>query len=911
MKNHALALVLLLVCSIYFASHPAAPPAELREQSSAISQQRLQRMMHNVGAALAGTAESLGYLASQASTAVSQHLHATAPTDKLIAAIKSGDTTTVQQLLASGIHPNAIGSSGNTPLCTAIDEDNARMVLVLLVGGADPNQPDNLGYTPLMHAVSFGNPTYAQSRLRSLDLAIMNEQLAAKVPPGGKANAEIVRLLLHGGADPQKHDLYGLSSYMHAIVNSEASILQLLFDTDTRSNTKFSVLQELLSNKKIIVIINSETLRVVVQSLTSSKLEENLLKRLILSLDDIFYRSDLMHFLLTSMSYNEDFVLKETRHKNCLVSCTLPHEDTQHTVAQTVLSALLFGKVNVICTAKLFEQMLDYIPYIKNLLLTRQWQLLQSSNESHNLCLIVPEQTTLTTDVKTIHEQQKLAITEHIQKKYGFLGLDYIEPASLDAWRRQIFTHLSVAQPEQVVREFRAMVDEHSSERPTRFILIGHGYTNLIAQLTPATFQYFLDKLGELGVEFVHINSCFTGGSNLLLLQKNIQMAVAQHKKVELFNLGKPEAPRQPSMSYTTVPSKHFDGYLSIQATSDILLTTGHFYFNIGQFFNTMNESFERHRGILDAQDITAIFKALQRPISYQAASKLLGHQIMNTITRPAESSGLTSVRFPGTNTFFRAADLGEMEIITWLSLQRKRIQKALLPIIEKKMAAAGFRRDAAPSSSASTIEQSKAAATQSLASAASKIIRSGEEAASLQATATKAPEREPDLIEIPIARHIKYVQVFTTDLTDCIFHIQEGGEPTFISKIPGQAQHFIEAIEYKSTASTIEDALQDFIVKTFYNLYKHTRKSGLTTKVWFIHTLRLTTGGVDHTIKNLAVMIPSQANAQCPFLATNTLETIGQWFDDSRASDEALYEATAGQENNATANAAFVKFLQ
>ena len=56
----------------------------------------------------------------------------------------------------------------------------------------------------------------------------------------------------------------------------------------------------------------------------------------------------------------------------------------------------------------------------------------------------------------------------------------------------------------------------------------------------------------------------------------------------------------------------------------------------------------------------------------------------------------------------------------------------------------------------------------------------------------------------VTINPEIKYVQIFPCNLSDICFEIQHSRMPKFISKIPGQAQHLIGKITYKSQKTSV-----------------------------------------------------------------------------------------------------------
>src|SRR5262245_13468714 len=73
--------------------------------------------------------------------------------DALFSAIQRGATADVERLLGSGVGANVVGADGTPALMAAMLFGDADMVRVLLKHGADPNRSGPAGTTPLMWAV--------------------------------------------------------------------------------------------------------------------------------------------------------------------------------------------------------------------------------------------------------------------------------------------------------------------------------------------------------------------------------------------------------------------------------------------------------------------------------------------------------------------------------------------------------------------------------------------------------------------------------------------------------------------------------------------------------------------------------------------------------------------------------------
>lgn len=78
-----------------------------------------------------------------------------AEADKLYAAVDSGDTATVKQLIADGVDVNAPSSRGSCALHAAAVNNNSELIALLLDHGADPNAQNTQGDTALICATKY------------------------------------------------------------------------------------------------------------------------------------------------------------------------------------------------------------------------------------------------------------------------------------------------------------------------------------------------------------------------------------------------------------------------------------------------------------------------------------------------------------------------------------------------------------------------------------------------------------------------------------------------------------------------------------------------------------------------------------------------------------------------------------
>lgn len=75
----------------------------------------------------------------------------------LFDAVRAGDVSQVEELLAEGEDPNAQGERGRTPLMVAAEAGHESVVRVLLTAGAEPSFTDALGETALVMAAAHGH----------------------------------------------------------------------------------------------------------------------------------------------------------------------------------------------------------------------------------------------------------------------------------------------------------------------------------------------------------------------------------------------------------------------------------------------------------------------------------------------------------------------------------------------------------------------------------------------------------------------------------------------------------------------------------------------------------------------------------------------------------------------------------
>ena len=145
--------------------------------------------------------------------------------NRLLAAIKKGSISEINQAIQNGAKVNAKDDKGWTPLMLACENadsnENSKEVIELLIAkGADVNATDNDGWTPLMFACE-------------------NEEAKAK---------EVIELLIAKGADVNATDNDGLTPLMHAIrFKTSEKVIELL---STKLSELFAALKADLKKSK-------------------------------------------------------------------------------------------------------------------------------------------------------------------------------------------------------------------------------------------------------------------------------------------------------------------------------------------------------------------------------------------------------------------------------------------------------------------------------------------------------------------------------------------------------------------------------------------------------------------------------------------------------------------------------------
>lgn len=544
--------------------------------------------------------------------------------------------------------------------------------------------------------------------------------------------------------------------------------------------------------------------------------------------------------------------------KSCLI--TFEKVDYNKLVAKALLIALSKRTIvisNAFMLKKSLQIIFDKYPYELENFYSKKWTLFV--NIVGDLGVIVPA---------TIDDVSQL------YKEYGFKNLRRIEPEKNAI--ESVLKKLIEKESSTMIESFKDIIDVTNLNHPTRVVLAGHGHTEKdIAGIEVNLIGNFLKVLTEVGAEFLYIMSCGVAGTNLLAMQDQIDAVIQKNLRANLLKqvgLEKElqvlttELPKEQKRALTEEHQKIIDEKLSllptrydyiivVQATSDIVT------FNmpaLDVMFPQLNLFFTS--------------AGLKQPVKEK---RITINDIMKAVV-PKDAFSLASIRFPGTTTFFRAADLGEMEIITSLRLKRLKIEvaKQIKPLMEQK-------------------------------------------------------------IVIPIKPAIKFIQMFPCDAVDFTIAIEGPLMPKFISKIPGPAGHVIGKITYTSSQRSYEEGIKDLVEKGFWQVFQRSEfqsaEFASSDKCWFIKSIDLKIGSTQYQLDEVVIYL-NAAKFTCywmyhdkdryyKFDSSKRYERemlssegfaleVKKWVDQSKPSGVALYEATAGHENSETFTRVLDEFL-
>lgn len=892
----------------------------------------------------------------------------------LTIAAMNGDEKIVAKLLEAGADPNIKdmknemeNDHGNNPLMWAVIKEHGHVVAELLKHpNLDPNIKDDLGNTALMFAASKGDDKIVGALLNhpNIDLNITNNYGVTVLMLVARNGEDKVfdELLKHlDKVDLNIKDNSGNTALMLAANKGDAKIVGELLKHLDRVDPN---IKDGSGNTALMLAANKGHDKVIDELLKHlDKVDPNIrdnLGRTALEIALRKVKTSTINALIESQKLN-----KLAIPENCAYLTFA--QDDNGAIRLNLLNALLQNTV-IICSSYMLNMLINgdkpegqfpQSQFFLNLLSSRSL----FTNKTGDLCVIIPE---------IVQDEETL------KQRYGFVNLDYVKPNEVVEKIASLTHEVPQNQFDGLIDRFKEIIDTSSPKHPVSFFLEGHGLTNIKIASIPIRFiGKFLNVLDEIGTKFLYIRTCYMAGENLQFTQDTLQKNIEQQRREDILRLIKyqrvpfdeiassissdAEMYRFPaSVSAAKIPSINYA--IVIEAAADIP-TSGNG--NIQGFFTKLNEFLKR--------PLWSFGDRFGR--STQKAPSI--KDVIGALAVKHEDV-LPSIRFPGTNSFFRAVDLGEMEIITWQRINALRTQNLLLNSSVELMRQIGLLKYELDKLNEKKLqidehefaqkelglneqikELQRAAKNQAQIQFNEKIIeleaqqrqlraelnRVTRGGATMELSELESQRQERALLKeildieysiekllqkeitITVRPNIKFVQVFPLDLHDCTFIIQDSSMPKFISKIPGNGQHYIGAIKYASQKTTFEDALQDFIMEGFVKVFGEHRDPASSSKAWFINSLILTVAGQDIVIKKLAIILdPGVPHYKVQYGYKNfdqtykiidsylavsskkdhtvTIRSFIDWLYDKLfvfyiPSKEALYEATGGNETS------------
>ncbi len=448
------------------------------------------------------------------------------------------------------------------------------------------------------------------------------------------------------------------------------------------------------------------------------------------------------------------------------------------------------------------------------------------------------------------------------------------------------------------VRLFRKSSGEGREVHSRRFVIVGHGNAGsdvnmtdgFVAGLKLTAFVNLLKALNELCVEFVYTDSCFLGGRNTIAIQAQLEAWLTERREQNIAHAWNHERKERLARQRTKISqqSEHeteltrqrqtalkiaradtssppyfkLNYPLAIRATTDVSTIGAP---GLQRFFRTLDVFLGKENPPwYSGEELSNLFETLE------GNSKLLGT--------------LPSVLLPGSNTFFTTPQLRNMAVVTWQSVQRERLVRALT----KESAGRVWKLN-----------------LKSLA-----------------------------------PRNLKFVLMYPCDMSDMAIDLSGCDKDIgIVSKIPSKAQHYLGRLTLDQDPTRV---LAHSLSVKLDPSGKECDVYGVSPKAWFLTNLRAPgTSGVHETFRNFVAYVGPTIESETFPLVLSMSRKIGSmsyelrvgvsprtvtkvmdisdeiyyWlanavFCATRADERALREATGGNENSQTEEAAFDKFL-
>lgn len=453
-------------------------------------------------------------------------------------------------------------------------------------------------------------------------------------------------------------------------------------------------------------------------------------------------------------------------------------------------------------------------------------------------------------------------------KEYGFstveiAGSPYLRHIENKMFRstfydKDLYSHHKPQRYEKrpvFISNFKKLFDS-TRNIPKRIYMDGHGEEPetdkpaRIAGMNIEDFIRFLSILMVLNTEFLYIITCYASGINTIAVQEQITR-------------------QQERTPFSSISSK-INFPIVFQATTDATTFNPLYKPRFGSFFRVLDKWLAESHLFMGKPKMGLRLSDVLKTL----------YDIMPDVFR------LPSVRLPGTNSFFRAAEVDKMLVVTYIWFQKYLRESGQLPLLP-------------------------------------------------QGRTFKLVEKPVPFLVSP---EIQYILLYPCNLLGLSLSIgrTEKG-PIFISKIPGPAQHFIK--ELNCPQLTPIELLNEFLLEATVQTYGG-RPMPRAPKAWFIeHVLckgmemfGLGIYNVKNTLSLIYTELPVANPASAVWKVAQLESGSGKLLSSSLPndlpsyyvyslilknmqastlpSDAALKESTGGNENQQSAKESFNTFL-
>jgi len=510
-------------------------------------------------------------------------------------------------------------------------------------------------------------------------------------------------------------------------------------------------------------------------------------------------------------------------HLNAVV--TFETKDENFAVSGSLISALV-DRVPVFCNPRMFWRAIKEFPFSSKNLKDFEKKLVQVnesswsvfSDKERNWVVLLPYQ-----------------YNDKLLEQHGLNGkvLEHIPPGTVFD---TIYQEKSFRDRDHLINSFKTLFIQWWNERfPKRFLLIGHGFINLIASLTGSAFMELLNFLNALDTEFLYVATCYGGGVNLVDMQNRInaelenqlslrRLSERQREKMYVKAQERPQwidyfhtSSRKNTKNLSPLilgvmgskmrrikTNRVIDYPIVIQATTDEATKS---VVGIDHFFQLLDRYLAQSQWYLG------------RPSPKKGDRTTIKDVV--TALYSGEIHALASVRFPGANNFFRAIKVTQMDILTWTYIQSLKLAPKIKMIQLARLLQITLERpDRKP------FKEVKEFFDDKFGIYVMQRHKTDQEIEALRLEQKKLKDTSKDISNVNLEQPL--VLVYCSDLNGLKFTVS-AHNPLFISKIAGNSQHFFESVHLKGWKSPPSVFIPDFGKNKF----------GLYSKAWFISKLQ------------------------------------------------------------------------